>query len=137
MLETPNLSNEFHPVPKPNPKVKLPPKPIGAGKKTKAWDEAREQLKKVFTAWGIVTCELEIDGVCVKNNFLGFAHVDRRAKLTEDDVKDPKKVALACQPCHHVVDFLMGKDDGKKYIENKIFDRIKRLKNRKRKIWKI
>ncbi|SRR5258708_32185312 len=117
-----NLSTEFHPVPRPLPKGKKVQHPIKPGKKTQNWDEGRADLKKKFQGWGITVCEIKLEG-CVKDNFLGFAHTERRQHLTPEDVKNPNKVVLACQPCHQTVDFEMGRKESKKLLESIIEDR--------------
>lgn len=122
MFETPDLTNEFHPVPKPQKKAKKQPKSIGAGKKTDQWTQARKELKKIFEAWGVTTCEAQLAG-CVRNNFLGFAHTERRVNLTEDDVRSPDKVILACQSCHYKLDFEMPKQESKEFMEKIIASR--------------
>lgn len=123
-LVTPDLSQEFNPRPKPPAKGKKLPHPIGSGKKVTAWEVARVSLIKLFTTWSITTCEIKLDGICIKDNFLGFAHTERRRKLSEADVKSPEKVVLACQPCHHVVDFVMDRTDAKLLLEKIIKERI-------------
>lgn len=122
MKTTPNLTNEFHPVPKPEPKKKKPKHFIGTGKKTQHWENARVVLKKTFEAWGITRCEIKTSE-CVFDNFLGFAHVDRRRNLTPEDVKSPNKVVLACQPCHHIVDFIMDRKEARELLEKIIENR--------------
>lgn len=100
-LETPDLTNEFHPMPK-TFKAKKESKPLGAGKKTKEWGSAREDLKKIFAENGITQCELNYDD-CWINNALSFAHAKKRRHLTKDDLK---LVVLACQPCHAIIEEL-------------------------------
>ena len=101
-----DLSKEFHPYPKPTPKSKKAPRKLGPGKKTDAWTDARETIKKQFTAWGITSCELKLDG-CWKNNALGFAHLDKRRNLTKDDLP---KVVLCCNPCHEQIEYIGRKE---------------------------
>jgi len=109
MFNTPNLSKEFHPVPKPNRKEKKAVKALGMGKKTQEWTDERKVLKEEFEKLGITTCELGLPG-CARTNFLGFAHLDKRRNLTLEDLP---KVVLACNPCHDEVELLnrirMGK----------------------------
>src|SRR5438309_2215150 len=95
LQETPDLSQSYNPVPKVY-KTKKPPKKLGAGQKTKSWEETREELKKEFAANGIKTCEAHFKG-CWKNNALSFAHADKRRFLSKEDLKS---VALLCSPCH-------------------------------------
>lgn len=114
-----DLSKEFHPVPKPSKIVKMPKKINQIGKKTKEWNDVRDELKQKFYKGGIVECELRLPG-CWKNNALSFAHIDKRRKLTKEDLY---KVVLACTPCHTEVE--VKKD------MREILERI--IKNRK---WK-
>lgn len=71
---------------------------IKAGKKTKAWNKARSELKKEFEARGIVTCEIGFKD-CWHNNALSFAHTKKRRNTI-----DLKRVVLACVPCHDEVE---------------------------------
>lgn len=71
---------------------------IKPGKKTLAWNKAREELKKEFQAMGITTCEIKFDG-CWRDNALSFAHTRKRR-----NVIDLKRVVLACIPCHDIVE---------------------------------
>lgn len=102
MFTTPDLSKEFHPVPKPAAKAKKVYKGLGIGKKTKEWSSERDVLKEEFEKLGIIQCEIGLPG-CVKNNFLGFAHLDKRRNLTKEDLP---QVVLACDPCHDHVELL-------------------------------
>lgn len=99
MLETPDLSQEFHPVPKVY-KSKKPPKPLKAGAKTNEWEEARKELKKLFEANEVTSCELKLQG-CWKKNALTFAHIDKRRNLTPNEIT---AVVLLCTPCHQKVE---------------------------------
>lgn len=73
---------------------------IGAGKKTKAWESERAKLKRRFLAVGIITCELRYTG-CAFDNLLGFAHADKRRKLSREDLS---VVILACNFCHDKIE---------------------------------
>ncbi len=95
-----NLSNEYNPQPKPHKIVKMPIKVKQSGKKTKEWNSVRDELKQSFYKAGIVNCEIKYPG-CWKNNALSFAHIDKRRKLSHDDLY---KVVLACIPCHDQVE---------------------------------
>lgn len=90
---------------------------IKAGKKTKAWDKARAQLKKEFEEKGITTCELKLE-VCWNNNALSFAHTKKRRNVT-----DLKRVVLACVPCHQVVE-AWPEERMEEYLEDIISKRI-------------
>lgn len=73
------------------------------GPKTKAWNNARSELKIEFQfQFGITTCELQYEG-CWFDNALGFAHAAKRRKLTTEDLKH---VILICNPCHDKIEFL-------------------------------
>lgn len=71
-----------------------------AGKKTKAWEKARAELKTEHEAMGVTTCELRYEG-CWVDDALGFAHAEKRRKLTKADLKH---VILACNPCHDLLE---------------------------------
>jgi len=100
MLQTPDLSKEYHPQPKPLKKAKKPNKGLRPGKKTNEWDEARRELKKIFEVNEQTTCELRLTG-CWKKNALTFAHIDKRQNLTPDEIMS---VCLLCTPCHEKVE---------------------------------
>lgn len=116
MLETPDLSKEFHPIPKPAPREKKKPTAIKPGKRTLNWEDGRKELKKLFAAWGITSCEIRFEG-CLRDNFLGFAHVERQKVMTLKEVRSPDKVCLACQQCHQTLDFEMDKKSSKAFME--------------------
>lgn len=71
---------------------------IKAGKKTKAWNKARKELKVEFEKLGITTCEIRFTH-CWFNNALSFAHTRKRR-----NVRDLKRVVLACVPCHSIIE---------------------------------
>lgn len=96
-----DLSKEFNPVPKPHKGIKMPKKIKQAGKKTKEWSDVRGEIKKEFFKNKIVSYELKYKG-CWKDNALSFAHIDKRRKLTKEDLY---KVVLAYIPCHDIVEF--------------------------------
>lgn len=102
MLETPNLSGSWNPVPKPNRKVKMPTPMKNVGKKTNEWTEARNILKERFFKVGLTSCEIRLKAGCTKDNNLGFAHLDKRRNLTKEDLYD---VVLACNFCHTETEF--------------------------------
>ena len=72
---------------------------IKPGKKTKEWNKTRAELKIEFADMGIVRCEIKLKG-CLGDNFLSFAHTEKRRKVT-----DLKKVVLACNHCHGLVEY--------------------------------
>lgn len=67
---------------------------LGKGKKVKAWDATRADLKPDFQARGITSCEIKLPG-CWRDNGLGFAHTKKRR-----NVVDLRRVVLACNVCH-------------------------------------
>lgn len=107
MFDTPDLSKEFHPMPKTFKKKKTP-SILGSGKKTQQWEEGRAELKRIFQKRGITSCEIQLEG-CLKDNYLSFAHIQRRGELSAEETINPNYVVLACQPCHHTVDFELPK----------------------------
>jgi hypothetical protein len=114
-METPDLSNEFHPVPKPSKREKKPKKAPGAGKRTNAWQKGLHDLKQAFAEHKVMDCEIRFEG-CLKNNFLGFAHVKRRVNYDEQELVDPNNVVLACQQCHYTVDYEMPRGESEKLL---------------------
>lgn len=101
MQETPDLSKEFHPVPKPAKKEKKTPQPINPiGKKGKEDIIARSENKRAMEEMGITTCEIRFEG-CWHNNALSFAHPDKRRNLTREDLR---VAIVACVPCHQIIE---------------------------------
>lgn len=68
----------------------------------KAWESVRRQLKREFAAMGITTCEARLPG-CRYDDQLGFAHRMKRRKVVGDELR---VVAILCNPCHQVIEFL-------------------------------
>jgi hypothetical protein len=75
---------------------------VKAGKRTKEWQEMRELLKPAFAAVHITRCEFRYRG-CWHDNALGFAHIKKRANLKPNELSI---VALACNPCHDLLELL-------------------------------
>lgn len=76
-------------------------------KKVEYWNHGREtKLKPMFQLKRITTCEINIEGRCVHNNFLGFAHRHERDFFNDcpELLFDFTQVLLACQPCHDYID---------------------------------
>lgn len=79
---------------------------LGRGKKTKEWeDKVRPNLKVVFAAAGITTCELGIAG-CWRDNALGFAHSLKRRNIPRNNKALLTEVALLCSVCHDKIERL-------------------------------
>ncbi len=116
MYETPDLSQSYHPQPKPHKKVKMSIPMKQVGKKTMTWIEVREVLKAKFFHAGITECELRLNKVCWKNNALGFAHTSKRRKL---EISDLPETAFLCDPCHQVIE-VMEPEKMKKIIKGLI-----------------
>lgn len=94
-------------------------KPLNrVGKRTAEWDRIRAKLKARFTVAGITRCEFRLEG-CAYYNFLGFAHTDKRRFLKG---KELENVALACNPCHAILE-LLSRQDMKIEIESVIRNR--------------
>lgn len=74
-----------------------------AGRRTKAWDSAREELKQWCKQNGVFSCEIRWPG-CVKDNELGFAHAVKRNRLLKDAAPGtPEHIGtaiLVCNRCH-------------------------------------
>lgn len=73
-------------------------------------DRTRAQLKPSFAHRGITSCEIQFAG-CWGSRALGFAHAVKRRFLEADapdgDPKNVRTVALACGPCHRILDEVM------------------------------
>jgi hypothetical protein len=118
MFETPDLSKEFNPVPKPQKKEKKSPQPIKQlGKKGRDNVDNVAERKKEFEKAGITECEISaykptmavFAKICWHNNALGFAHGKKRKKLTKEELK---KVILGCTPCHTIIEYECLKKTG-------------------------
>lgn len=72
------------------------------GKRTREWDRVRAKLKARFMVAGITNCEFGYEG-CWRFSSLGFAHTDKRRFLKG---KELENVALACNPCHEILELL-------------------------------
>lgn len=89
------------------------------GKKTKDWATARQQLKKIYLAKGITTCEVRLPG-CMGSFGLSFAHRYKR--------NDPRcqhsfeQTRLACASCHQKIEY-------NKELTEKVFQRREWLEN--------
>lgn len=108
MKTTPNLANEFYPVPKPAKRQKKG--------KIEKWSDGRAKLKSQFRDYGITECEARLSK-CTPKNFLGFAHIKRRNNLTDEEIVDARFCILACQPCHEMLDFKLSKETSEKIME--------------------
>lgn len=91
---------------------------IKAGKKTKAWEKARAEVKQDFYSRGITECEIGFE-CCWRNNALSFAHTRKRRNVVA-----LKRVVLACVPCHQVVE-RWPEDRMQEYLEDIISRRTK------------
>lgn len=68
------------------------------GTKTRAWESLRRILKREFAAKGVTRCEM-----CGTDNYLSFAHAQKRRKLNEAGLR---VVALLCLRCHDRIEVL-------------------------------
>ncbi len=94
---------------------------VKQGPKTKEWKNVRVQLKKEFERMGVTSCEAKLNG-CFYNNYLGFAHSEKRRNVT-----DLKEVALLCNNCHHKVEYFCEKYTG--LTMNKYINRLIKIRN--------
>lgn len=76
------------------------------GKKTKEWNALRRKLKTAFAEAGIFSCEIRLDSNCTGAWTAAFAHIDKRDKLAPEELES---VVLACQSCHHKVEYFCEK----------------------------
>lgn len=113
----------FNPVPKPQKRKKQ--------NKVGEWNKIRDtEIIPQFKAWGIVTCEIRLNP-CLKFRYLGFAHTKKRRQITSPD--DLRRVVLACQPCHDLVEYQCKRITGKtmtEYLEEIIQKREEMLRKR-------
>lgn len=123
--KTPDLSKEFHPMPKVF-KAKKPRKGLNPiGKKGQNSLDAVSELKKIFEAWGITSCEWEHAGCWYKNS-LTFAHKDKRRFISMEDIRNPRFVALICTPGHQILE-AMPRDEMREIIEDIVEKREARI----------
>jgi hypothetical protein len=128
---TPDLTNEFWPVPK-TYKVKKPVKSMNKiGKRTEAWLGGHPALKETFKDHGVVSCEIfpyvmqyhrkllakYAFGKCKGAYHWGFAHKVRRGRLDVTELVDPHFVVLADNICHDIVDQQMPKKESEKLMQ--------------------
>ena len=78
---------------------------IKPGRRTKAWNKDRANLKKIYEEKGITTCELNFAG-CWVNNALSFAHKHKRSFYWSKPelLGTFEETILACIPCHNVIE---------------------------------
>lgn len=72
------------------------------GKKGKAWDKVRGDLKLAFMEAGIISCELR-GAKCLGHGMLSFAHSLKRRNIVADKLYE---VCLACMPCHDEIEVM-------------------------------
>jgi hypothetical protein len=107
--------------------LKQSTKPIKQiGKKGKIWVDARAALKKIFFGWGITTCEIRIPHDCTRDNYLGFAHVDKRKNLGHGEIMS---VILACNNGHDIIEAWPA-TKMREYVQSIIDARTERLQKR-------
>jgi hypothetical protein len=94
-------------------------KGLKAGRKVKAWEATRRELKVKYAAMGITSCELRYEG-CKRDDWLSFAHGRKRRKLEGDELST--LTILACTPCHAKIEFLPA-DEMLRIIESVITNR--------------
>lgn len=76
------------------------------GKKTRAWEKARKELKWLFLNKNITTCEVGWEG-CTHNDFLSFHHRHKRSfyDTHPDLLGEFSQVLLLCTSCHHLLEY--------------------------------
>lgn len=71
--------------------------------KTEVWYRVmHEEIIPQFDKWGIRVCEIKTD-YCKQTMYLGFAHTKKRRDIHTPE--DLRRVVLACQPCHEIVEY--------------------------------
>lgn len=74
--------------------------------KTKEWENERAKLKLVYASHGITKCEyLSQDGRgCYSQNYLSFAHRNKRRNLEPGDLGDINETLLLCLDHHQLIE---------------------------------
>ena len=107
------------------------PKPEKRKKQDKVgeWAKVRDnEIIPQFKVWGIYVCEIQLDG-CRKFIYLGFAHTKKRRDINTPE--DLRMVVLACDFCHHIVEYFCVQKTGKTmqaFLEGIIEKRMERLR---------
>jgi hypothetical protein len=75
------------------------------GKRGKINLSANKKLKEIYAEKGINRCEIRLDGNCVGNWTLGFAHKHRRIWYYDHEGLDSySETIMACSYCHNRID---------------------------------
>lgn len=110
------------------------PKPVKkkkVSKQQKWYKVMHEEIVPQFEKWDIKYCEINFSEVCRIYTYLGFAHTKKRRNISNDE--DLRRVVLACQPCHEIVEYNCINRTGKKmtdYLEDIIKKRENKLKKK-------
>lgn len=83
-------------------KIRKKSKYIKPGEKARKWSVARAKAKLFWSGMGVTKCLLKIDGCW--GSVHGFAHLDKRRYLSEDELYRPDKLVPACNHCHQIVE---------------------------------
>lgn len=79
------------------------PKKVKKVSKQEHWyNVMHNEILPQFEKWGITTCEIKSEK-CTNTTYLGFAHTKKRRDITTPE--QLRRVVLACQPCHEVVEY--------------------------------
>lgn len=76
----------------------------------KEWGRIRKEIKKTFEENEITYCELAFPKICMRNNFLSFAHrhkriwYDMRINKDKNLLGSFNQVILACIACHDIIE---------------------------------
>lgn len=78
---------------------------MGSGKQTVINTKANRELKKLYEATDIRSCELRLCG-CTGNYMLSYAHRHKRIFYYSKPelLWDFKQSVLACQNCHQIIE---------------------------------
>jgi hypothetical protein len=97
----------FNPQPKPSKREKQD--------KTGEWHTIlHKEIVPQFKAWGITMCEIGLTP-CLHSHYLGFAHTKKRRNIKTP--QDLRRVVLACEPCHAVVEYHCRETTGQSMTE--------------------
>lgn len=74
--------------------------------RTEEWDRARQKLKIVYASHKITKCEYfsEEGDKCLSDNYLTFAHKNKRNNLEPGDLGSIQETLLLCTDHHQMIE---------------------------------